>query len=102
LSFQLLAAAELEAADAAIRCDDQCPGLGDDFLAELQKAFDRIRDTPQRFSVLEHYAGPHEIRRCLLGRFPYVVIFLCRSQDLLVVAISHVRRRPLYWLERLA
>jgi hypothetical protein len=53
-----LAVAELEAAEAAIWYDDQRPGLGDDFLAELRQAFDRIRDSPRRFSPLFARAIP--------------------------------------------
>ena len=29
------------------------------------------------------------------------LIFACRPEAVLIVAISHARRRPLYWLERL-
>ena len=47
---------------------------------------------PEALPRSEGYRGPHEIRRCLLTRFPYVVSFLCRSHEVLVVAVSHVRR----------
>jgi hypothetical protein len=101
VKLHLLSVAELEAAEAAVWYDDQLPGLGDDFLVELGLALDRIGDGPRTFPTLEYYTGQHEIRRSLLGRFPYVVVFLCRPQESVVVAVSHVRRRPLYWLERL-
>lgn len=100
--FAVLPEAELEAAEAAIWYDDQRLGLGDEFLVELQQAFDRIRGEPAELSRLESYVGPHEIRRCLLKRFPYLVIFACRPEEVIVVAISHARRRPLYWLRRLS
>jgi len=76
-------------------------GLGDEFLAVLDECFDRIRDAPLAFSALEEISASDEFRRCLLDRFPYVVVFRCRPDELLVVAVSHARRRPLYWLERL-
>ena len=101
MNFSVLPEAELEAAEAVIWYDDQRLGLGDEFLAELQQALDRVQRGPATMSRLESYAGPHEVRRCLLKRFPYLVIFACRPQEVLIVAISHARRRPLYWLERL-
>jgi plasmid stabilization system protein ParE len=97
----MLSVAELEAAAAACWYDDQRPGLGDEFFIELQNVFERIIAMPRSQSPLEQYSGPHEVRRCRLDRFPYVVIFRYRSDEVLVVAVSHARRRPFYWLERL-
>jgi hypothetical protein len=101
LNFKTLPAAELEAAEAAIWYDAQRPGLGDEFLNELQDTFGRIKNSPESFGSLEGYSGPLEIRRCMLQRFPYVVVFLHRSEEIVAVAVSHARRRPLYWLTRL-
>jgi hypothetical protein len=97
----LLPEADAEAIEAALWYEDRQAGLGDDFLAELERAFDSIRHYPQSLSLVEDYSGPHEIRRCMLRRFPYAVIFLCRPSETLVVAVAHTRRRPLYWLPRL-
>jgi len=102
VKFTVLPEAELEAAEAVIWYDDQRLGLGDDFLVELKQAFDRIGSGPDELPLLESYAGPHDVRRCMLKRFPYLVIFACRPAEVLVVAISHARRRPLYWLDRLS
>ncbi len=99
--FEVVPEARLEAAEAAIWYDDQRAGLGGDFLVEVQKTLDRVRHRPTEFSKLEAYRGPHEVRRALLRRFPYVAIFVCRPDETVVVAVSHARRRPLYWLDRL-
>jgi len=97
----ILREAELESAEAAGWYDDQRDGLGDEFLSEVAEAIARIGSDPQSFSRLESYAGPYEVRRCVLDRFPYLIVFACRPGATLVVAITHARRRPLYWLERL-
>ncbi len=102
MNLAYLPLAELEAAEAAIWYDDQRRGLGDEFIDELQQAFNRIESAPESFPPLEYYVGAHDVRRCLVKRFPYVVIFRCRTEEVLIVAVSHVRRKPLYWLERLA
>jgi plasmid stabilization system protein ParE len=101
LKFRVLSVAELEGAEAVSWYDDQRPGLGDEFFGEVQQAFERIRAMPRSLSPLEDYSGPHDVRRCRLERFPYLVIFRYRPEEILVVAVSHARRQPLYWLHRL-
>lgn len=97
----VLPAAELEAAEAALWYDDQRQGLGDEFLDELKAAFQKIAKSPEQSPKFEHYAGGEEVRRYLMKRFPYLVVFVCRPSGLAVIAICHVRRRPDYWLDRL-
>lgn len=101
MTITVLPAAASEASEAAIWYDNQCSGLGHEFLAELESALDRIRRQPEEFSKLESYPGSHDVRRCLLKRFPYLVLFVRRPGETIVVAISHARRRPLYWIERI-
>ncbi len=101
MNLAVLPVAELEGIEAAIWYDDRRPGLGDEFLDELTHVLERIQAAPVSFAALEHYSGQHDIRRCLLKRFPYAVIFRRRLEEVLIVAVGHVRRRPLYWLDRL-
>jgi hypothetical protein len=101
MKLRILPEAELESAEAAAWYDDRQAGLGDDFLGEVAAAMKRIGDDPLLFSRLESYTGRHEVRRCILHRFPFLVIFVCLPDEAIVVAITHVRRRPLHWLERL-
>ena len=93
MRFRVLSAAQIEATESALWYKDQQSGLADDFFTEMQKAFERIRDKPQGLSRLEHYSGPHGIRRCLMSRFPYAVIFLVGRDEAVVVAVAHTRRR---------
>lgn len=32
-----------------------------------------------------------------MPRFPYAVVFVCRPDEVVVVAVAHMRREPLYW-----
>jgi len=66
----------------------------------MRSAFDVIRENPRSAAQLEYYTGPHEIRRQMLHRFPYAVVYLCRPDEIVVVAVAHTRRRPLHWLHR--
>lgn len=67
----------------------------------MRLAFDSIRMNRFASLLLEYYSGPHEVRRLLMHHFPYAVVFVCRPDETLVVAVAHTHRRPLYWLSRL-
>jgi hypothetical protein len=38
------------------------------------------------------------LRKAMLHRFPYVVAFDVHPDQVLVLAIAHGKRRPLYWV----
>ncbi|MCA9094567.1 MAG: type II toxin-antitoxin system RelE/ParE family toxin [Planctomycetaceae bacterium] len=99
--LHVLAEARLEGAEASLWYEDQRIGLGEQFLAALQAAFDRIADDPSSLARLEMYSGRYDVRRYRLKGFPYGVIFYIQGEDVVVVAVCHARRRPLYWVERL-
>ena len=42
------------------------------------------------------------VHRFLLARFPFAVGYIVQADDVIVVAIAHLRRRPGYWFGRLA
>jgi len=101
VNVRALPEADTEALDAALWYDEQRFGLGDDFLSERERAIERLEENPRGSPRLEYYDGPHEIRRVLMRRFPYAVIYQCRPDELLIVAVAHLKRRPLYWLGRI-
>jgi len=41
------------------------------------------------------------MRRCLLRRFPYGLIYHEELGDILIVAMAHLHRQPEYWRDRL-
>lgn len=101
LTFRVLAAADLEIVEAALWYDGQRPNLGDEFVQEVAHAFERIQRDPSLFGYLEGQVGHDEVRRCLLNRFPYIVVYRFRPDETLIVSVSHVRRKPFHWLERM-
>ena len=70
--------------------------LGADFLKQLENAITRIVGAPEAWT--KHMAGT---RRCLLHRFPYGVVYQIRSESIQIVAVTHLHRKPQYWIERL-
>jgi plasmid stabilization system protein ParE len=78
------------------------PRAGDRFLAALDDALALIEESPLRFPELETIEHNElGLRRVLLQKFPYLVIYQSVGEDIRVIAIPHVGRRPDYWMDRL-
>ncbi len=86
----------LPSAEAHIRAahawyEEQRPGLGDEFLDELHRAFAAIERTPQSYPIVHRH-----VRRSLVRRFPYAVYFVVLDDELVhVMAVWHGRRAPI-------
>ncbi|MDO8963734.1 MAG: type II toxin-antitoxin system RelE/ParE family toxin [Coriobacteriia bacterium] len=87
--------ADRELEDAADYYDRESPGLGSALIDEVELAYDRIRSTP--LAAEEVDPG---IRRLVLARFPYNLIYEVDDESALVLAIAHQRMRPHYWRSR--
>ena len=70
-------------------------GLGLDFAAEIHAAVHRAAAMPDAWIRLSG-----DVRRVLVSRFPYGVLYESRSTCLLVLAVMHLRREPGYWMAR--
>lgn len=62
---------QAELRSAALWYDERCPGLGDEFIAEVSAALDRIGDAPESYPAWPgtRAAGPL-IRKATIQRFP--------------------------------
>jgi len=92
-----LVAAREEAEAAARWYEDRRAGLGADFVAEIEGAVDAVLQAPSTFGVV---MDEPRVRRVLLLRFPFAVVFVQREAEVVVVAVAHLRRRPAYWRSR--
>ena len=61
---------------------------------------DRLEESPESGSLLETFPGDATIRRVLLKRFPYVVVYEILPDEIHVLAVAHTHRRPNDWLAR--
>ena len=77
------------------------PGLDVEFLAEIDRVLPLIEDSPASFPRLLDVPDDLVIRRALLPRFPYAVIFMELEDHVRVLAVAHAKRRPGYWLDRI-
>ena len=87
--------AKQELTDAAEYFDRESRGLGAAFIAEVERCVAGIREHPESGRVV---AG--SVRRRLVRRFPYSVLYSIKSDHIRLLAIMHAKRRPTYWIGR--
>ena len=93
--------AVVELIEATSWYETRQPGLAVKFLQEIDQAQQAIQSRPLSFPRLANTAVDLEIRRTLLPRFPYALVFLELQTEIRVLAIAHAKRQPDYWLNRL-
>jgi plasmid stabilization system protein ParE len=89
-----------EVAEAAAWYQGRRPGLEVEFLAEFEGVLPLIENSPASFSRVPDLPAGFVIRRALLPRFPYAVVFMDLGTEIRVLAVAHARREPGYWLNR--
>ena len=87
--------AEIEVEAAAAWYDEEREGLGDEFLAEVRAAAARALEAPARYPQVHRH-----MRRVLLERFPYLLVFRATSDEVLILACVHGHRDPRVWRSR--
>ena len=95
VSFHPEARAELLA--AVEYYEEQAPGLGGHLVDEVERAVEFVAGQPELGSPLDKSRG---LRRWMLRRFPYYLIYRVEESTALVLALAHQRRRPGYWRAR--
>ena len=95
ISYRFLSPSQEEMAQAAVFYDTASPGLGTDFLDDVQLAIDKVRAYPEAGVALTQ-----NLRRILLHRFPFSIIYAVEDALIVVVAVAHHARRPGYWQSR--
>jgi plasmid stabilization system protein ParE len=94
--IRFLSVARRELDDAFTWYEHQSTGLGYEFLDELDRVVHRIKVYPE--SCAELAPG---LRRALLSRFPYGLIYAQDADAIVIVAVAHLHREPRYWIGRL-
>ena len=88
--------AEAEFIEAAAYYERNVPGLGERFGNEVRGTIERLLEYPELGFLINA-----NLRRVMLTRFPYSLIYSATSDLLRVVAVAHARRRPGYWRPRI-
>jgi toxin ParE1/3/4 len=97
LVFHPLAERELIA--AARFYETRASGLGANFIRQIECTLADVVVHPNAGSLFMGMGTT--IRRRLMQRFPFGVVYEVETENISVIAIMHLRRRPGYWKRRL-
>lgn len=73
----------------------QRPGLGREFVTEVDAALNRVAETPFQYQVLHR-----EARRAIVHRFPFGVFYRIEASNIVVFCVTHLHRDPTTWKAR--
>jgi plasmid stabilization system protein ParE len=96
IGYRFLFPAEEEMTEASVYYESATSGLGAGFLDDVQRTIKILRDHPE----LGEPVG-QGLRRALLHRFPFSLIYSVEVDMVLIVAVAPQRRRPDYWRDRI-
>ena len=80
--------------------DRQRTGLGREFLDEVRAAVRSLATPGPECRPAVGVPAELGVRRKLVRRFPYVVVFVELATAVRVIAVPHAHRRPGYWKDR--
>jgi len=94
--------ADRELTQAAKWYESRQTGLAARLLDEFDAVSSSVAKAPRSFPRLLGLPIDLEIRRALLRRFPYALVFYEMTKEVRVLAVAHTSRRPGYWLSRVS
>ena len=96
MNFLFHLEAETEFAQAIEYYEEKEEGLGYDFAVEVYITIERIFAYSKAWPILEG-----EIRRSLVKRFPYGILYAEEDKEIFIVAVMHLHRDSEYWKYRI-
>ena len=96
MKARYLSTAELELTEAMEFYETAQPGLGAEFLAEVEATTRLVEAHPLAWTSLSA-----RTRRCRTHRFPYGLFYQVRSDEILIVSVMDLRRDPKCWEQHL-
>lgn len=87
--------AEEEFIDSIIYYEACEPALGIEFAREVQNCIQNVLTYPTMWPVYED-----DVRRSLVHRFPYAVLYSIELTGIFILAVMHLHRDPDYWRHR--
>jgi toxin ParE1/3/4 len=95
LPIRLLPAAKAEFDAAADWYEQQRAGLGVDFVKAVREVLNRIAANPRLHGVVYQ-----DVRKAVVKRFPYVVLYREEPGEVIVISVFHSSRDPSIWQSR--
>ncbi len=95
MTFSFHPAAEEELLHAVNYYDELQNDLGLQFAHEVYEAIQNIIAYPDAWPPLSD-----NTRRCLIHRFPYGVIYQQTQEEIVIIAVMQLSKKPDYWESR--
>ena len=91
-SVRFKPSADRDVESAFVWYEERRPGLGDEFLEEVDAAVARIAQNCRAHQVVRG-----RIRRAVVHRFPYLIFYVIEPQEIVVLGCMHASRDPESW-----
>ncbi len=88
--------AKNELENSIIFYNNQVKRLGSVFLEEVEYFIGLIQNFPKSGKLLTN-----NVRKLLLKRFPYMILYIFKNNQVYIVAVAHQMQKPNYWKKRL-
>ncbi len=80
----------------AVKCyATQNSQIAQAFINSIEDAVYRVRESSDRYPEIDE-----DIRRCMVRKFPYTILYSIEQDYLLIIAVMHCSREPNYWKDR--
>ena len=99
LKVIVLDEAEEELSEAHGHYELHCPGLGGEFRLAVDETITRIVEGAA-VPIAVPGVEDRTIRRVIVNRFPYSLVFMTHHGEVWILAFAHHHRRPGYWRDR--
>lgn len=95
--YQLIVSpeAELDIQNGFEWYEQYSPGLGSEFVRAVDSSFALIGRNPLAYPIVYR-----QVRRLLIRRFPYGVMYIVEEDVITIIACFHVKRDPQQWQDR--
>lgn len=100
-AIRLDAEAQEEIDHAIDRYENEREGLGFEFFTELSDAITALEEPGPECGPVIGLSDELSVRRKLLPRFPYAIVFVETEAVVRVISVMHGHRRPAYWRKRI-
>ena len=95
MKIEFLPEAKIELDEAVEFYELQVKGLGITFKSIAKSTIKRVATFPTAWTMVRP-----NIRRCIMHKFPYNVLYSIEDDCILIIAIAHHHRYPSYWNDR--
>lgn len=96
MKLRILQPAQKEMDEACEYYEEHLGGLGYRFIEDVLNGFKRVKSNPTSWSTYSK-----NTRRCLLNKFPFGIIYRKHNDEIIIVAVANLHRKPMYWKDRI-